>query len=103
LVKAGSFKGESDNKLGEKDIRFTRNRANSIIYAIVLGWPTKPIAGQSLGLSPATSPGKVMHVELVGTDLRLDWKQQDDALKVQLPKGYRPKVDYAAALKVSLA
>ena len=103
MVKAGSFQGESVNKLGEKDIRFTRNKANTVVYAIVLGWPSEPIAVHSLGLSATTSPGKIARVELVGTDVRLDWTQQPDALQVQLPKSYRPKVDYAAALKITVA
>jgi alpha-L-fucosidase len=30
MIKAGSFQGESVNKLGEKDIRFTRNKASSV-------------------------------------------------------------------------
>jgi alpha-L-fucosidase len=103
MIKAGSFQGDSINKLGEKDIRFTSNKANTVVYAIVLGWPSEPISVKSLGLSAQTSPGKVARVELVGTDIKLDWKQQADALQVQLPKSYRPKVDYAAALKIALA
>jgi alpha-L-fucosidase len=103
MVKAGSFQGESVTKLSEKDIRFTRNKANSVIYAIVLGWPAEPIVVQSLGLSAATSPGKIMRVELFGTDAKLNWNQHAEALRVQLPKSYRPKVDYAAALKVTRA
>src|SRR5581483_11265187 len=37
-VKAGSFQGESISKLDAKDIRFTRNKSNNVIYAIALGW-----------------------------------------------------------------
>jgi alpha-L-fucosidase len=103
MIKAGSFQGESVNKLGEKDIRFTRNKANSVVYAIVLGWPAEPILVRSLGLSAATSPGKITRVELLGTNASVDWKQQADALRVELPKNYRPKTDYAAALKLSLS
>jgi alpha-L-fucosidase len=103
MVKAGSFQGESVNKLGEKDIRFTRNKANNVVYAIVLGWPAEPILVRSLGLSAATSPGKITRVELLGTGASVDWKQQADALRVELPKNYRPKTDYAAALKLSLS
>jgi alpha-L-fucosidase len=33
----------------------------------------------------------------------VNWKQNADGLRVELPKQYRPKVDYAAALKVSIA
>ncbi len=38
-VKSGSFQGNTISKLGPKDIRFTRNKANTVIYAIVLGRP----------------------------------------------------------------
>lgn len=103
MVKAGSFQGESVNKLGEKDVRFTRNKANTVIYAIALGWPTEPINIQSLGSSVTTNPGKITRVQLFGTDAKLDWTQQLQGLRVELPKGYRPSVDYAAALKVTLA
>ena len=103
MVKAGSFQGESVNKLGEKDIRFTRNKANNVVYAIVLGWPAEPILVRSLGLSAATSPGKITRVDLLGTGASIDWKQKADALRVELPRDYRPKADYAAALKLSLS
>lgn len=103
MVKAGSFQGGSISKLGEKDIRFTRNKANNVIYAIVLGWPVEPILVRSLGFSAATSPGKVARVELLGTGATIDWKQQPDALRVQLPVNYRPIVDYAAAFKLTLS
>jgi hypothetical protein len=33
----------------------------------------------------------------------VSWKQQTDALTVELPKLYKPAVDYAAALKLTLA
>ena len=102
-VKAGSFQGESVSKLGEKDIRFTRNKANSVIYALLLGWPTEPFAVQSLGLSATTTPGRIGKLELLGTGQTVSWKQQADALRVELPKRYKPVTDYAAVLKVTLA
>ncbi len=102
-VKAGSFQGNSISKLGPKDIRFIRNKANNVIYAIVLGWPTESISVQSLGYSAPTRPGKVAKVELLGTGTRVNWRQQNDSLRVELPNGYRPEADYAAALKLTLA
>jgi alpha-L-fucosidase len=72
MVKAGSFQGGSVSKLGEKDIRFTRNKANTVIYALVLGWPTESIVIGSLGLSAETSPGKIARVELLGTGSELN-------------------------------
>jgi alpha-L-fucosidase len=102
-VKSGSFQGESVNKLGAQDIRFTRNKANNVIYAIAMGWPTEPMLVRSLGTAAATQPGKVAKVEVLGTDAQVHWKQQPDALRVELPKNYQPPVDFAAALKVTLA
>jgi alpha-L-fucosidase len=73
-VKAGSFQGHSISKLGPKDIRFTRNKANNVVYAIALGWPGESIVIQSLGLSAETKPGKVAKVEL-GMSEKVNWKQ----------------------------
>jgi alpha-L-fucosidase len=102
-VKSGSFQGKSVSKLGAKDIRFTRNKANNAVYALVLGWPTEAIVVQSLGSSASTQPGKVARVELLGTGAAVKWVQNADGLRVELPAQYRPAVDYAAVLKVMLA
>ncbi len=102
-VKSGPFQGNSISSLGPQDIRFTRNKANNVVYALVLGWPTEAVVVPSLGSSASTQPGKVARVELLGTGLSVNWKQNADGLRVELPKQYRPKVDYAAALKVSIA
>jgi alpha-L-fucosidase len=101
-VKEGSFQGRSVSSLGEKDIRFTRNKAGNIIYAIVLGWPQAEIVIRSLGQSSPTQTGKIDHVKLLGTEAKLRWKQTAEALRLELPKQYRPTTDYAAALKISL-
>ena len=102
-VKAGSFQGHSVAKLGEKDIRFTRNKANTVIYALILGWPEEPVVIQALGTAASTNPGKIEQVQLLGTDRKLDWRQEAAGLRVSLPPGYHPPVDYAASLKVILA
>jgi alpha-L-fucosidase len=101
-VKSGAFQGNSISKLGVKDVRFTRNKANTVIYAIALGWPTEPLLVQSLGTSAGTNPGKIANVQLLGTNEMIKWKQSADGLHVELPKRYQPKTDFAAALKVSL-
>ena len=103
VVKAGSFQGHSIASLGAKDIRFTRNKANSVIYAIVLGWPQEPIHIQAIGTSTPTNPGKIERVELLGTEQTLDWKQEAVALRVSLPSDYHPRADFAASLKLTLA
>ncbi len=102
-VKSGSFQGNSVSALGAEDIRFTRNKANTVVYALALGWPTGAVVVRALGTSAPTSPGKIARVELIGTEQKLNWKQSAEGLRVELPKQYRPAVDYAAALKVTLA
>jgi alpha-L-fucosidase len=102
-VKSGSFQGNSINKLGAKDIRFTRNKAGTVIYAIALGWPMGEFVVHSLGTAGTTQPGKIEHLQLLGTDERLKWKQTADGLRVELPLQYRPTTDFAAVLKMSLA
>jgi alpha-L-fucosidase len=103
MIKPGKFQGSSISSLGEKDVRFTRSKDGRVVYAIVLGWPAGEIAIESMGLSSAAKPGKIAAVELVGTGARVKWKQGSDALRVELPKDYRPAVDYAAALRVRMA
>ena len=103
MVKSGSFQGNSISKLNAKDIRFTRNKANTAIYAIALGWPAGEFVIQSLGTASATQPGKIKHVQLLGTSEQVKWKQTAEGLRVELPRGYQPAADFAAALKVSLA
>lgn len=102
-VSAGAFQGKSVSKLGVKDIRFTRNKANSVVYATALGWPAEAFVVQSLGTAASTNPGKVVNVSLLGTGEKVKWNQGTAGLSVELPLQFRAPTDYAAALKISLA
>lgn len=101
-VDTREFKGDSIKNLGVRDIRFTRNKANTVIYALVLGWPTGEFVVESLGTASAVQPGKIKEVRLLGSDQKLKWNQAANGLRVELPSAYHPKTDYAAALKVFL-
>ncbi|HEY7887152.1 MAG TPA: alpha-L-fucosidase [Steroidobacteraceae bacterium] len=101
-VREGSFQGKSVQRLSAKDIRFTRNKAGTVVYAITLGWPEEPLLIRSLGTAAATRPGAVSQVELLGTDARPKWRQTAEGLRVDLPK-INPAADYAAALRVRIA
>ncbi|HET9088087.1 MAG TPA: alpha-L-fucosidase [Acidobacteriaceae bacterium] len=103
MIKSGSFQGTSIRQLGPRDIRFTRNKANTVVYAIVLGWPTDAVTIEAMGTASKFHPGKVQNVQLLGTDERLRWKQTAEGLRVELPKSYQPKTDYAAALRLMLS
>ncbi len=99
-IKAGSFQGNSIAKLGEKDIRFTRSKDGKTLYAIALGWPAGEFTIAALGTASEQKPGKMEHVELLGTGEKVRWHQAADGLRVTLPANYKPAVDFAAALKV---
>lgn len=99
----GNDTGTSVSALGPKDIRFTRNKANTVVYAIALGWPKQRFQIQSLGTGASTNPGKIEHVQMLGTGETLIWKQTPTGLQVALPRHYHPTTDYAAALKVHIA
>jgi alpha-L-fucosidase len=100
-VKSGSFQGNSVSKLGAKDIRFTRNKANTVIYAIVLGRPENEAVIQALGTASPQAPGKVANVELLGYQDKLKFRQDASGLHVRLPA--QKLSEDAIALKVSLA
>ncbi len=101
MVQSGSFKGTLVNKLGPQDIRFTRNKANTVLYAIVLGWPGKEAVIRALGTSSPQSPAKVAHVALLGYSDKVRFRQEAAALHVQMPE--QKLSDYPIALKVTLA
>ena len=102
-IKSGAFQGGSISALGSQDIRFTRNKANTVIYAIFMGWPEGHAQIASLGLSSKINPGKVQNVTLLGMDMPIKWTQDADALHLQLPYGVPVANAYGAALKIALS
>ncbi len=102
-VASGSFQGASISALGEKDVRFTRNKANNVIYAIFMGWPAWHAQIASLGLASKVTPGKIQNVTLLGSDAKVEWTQKDDALHLRLPFGLAVKNSYGAAIKIWLS
>lgn len=100
-IKQGSFQGESIKSVTAKDIRYTRNKAGTIVYAIALGWPDTEMVMHSLGTAASTKAGRVGHVELLGTQKRPVWTQTASALEVRIPD-FRPVADQSAVLKIHL-
>lgn len=101
-IRSGSFQGDTIRKLSAADIRYTRNKAGTIVYAIALGWPQGEMLLHSLGTDATTRPGRVEHVELVGTTLPPTWRQTSAGLRIMLPS-YKPEADFAAALRIRIA
>ncbi|HET6382826.1 MAG TPA: alpha-L-fucosidase C-terminal domain-containing protein, partial [Armatimonadota bacterium] len=97
----GAFSGGSTRALDARDVRFTRSKAGDVVYAIVLGWPDGDFILQNLGTAAPTKPGKVQHVEMLGSNDKLTWNQAAESLTVKKP-AIKPR-DFACALKVTLA
>ncbi len=106
VVKAGSFQGNSIAKLGVKDIRFTRNKASTVINALVLGVPNEPVQIKSLGLAAGAHatkhPLKVKQVKLYGYTKSIRWQQTATGLRIFPPRDI-PNHRYAVAFAISVA
>ena len=101
MIKSGSFQGASTGQLDASDIRYTRNKAGSIVYALVLGWPQGDVVLHSFGAS-AAKPVKVAHVELLGSPEKIRFKQTAQGLRIEPPR-QKPARDYAIVFELSVA
>ncbi|MBP9902957.1 MAG: alpha-L-fucosidase [Verrucomicrobiota bacterium] len=80
------------------DIRFTTKAG--AIYAMCLALPTGSIRITSLGRSTAPTAGGIRSVGLLGSDEKLTWSQEADALVVQCPRSFSSR--HAITLKVEV-
>ena len=79
-----------------EDIRFTRNKANTVLYATALMWPgdrmvIKTLAGVDLA--------GVKSARLLGVDRDLKWRKTEQGTGISLPE----KPDYGVAYPVRIA
>jgi len=84
-------------KFGPTDIRFTAK--DKVLYAIILGWPTKTVTIKSLGKNAGLADGQVADISLVGSDEKLNWTQDDNAVTIQPPQ--KKLFDEATVFKVT--
>jgi|HubBroStandDraft_1064217.scaffolds.fasta_scaffold30707_2 alpha-L-fucosidase len=95
-VAAGSFHDTDTAGYTAEDFRFTEK--GSMLYAIELGWPAGGEAViHSLG-SNAANTQKIASVVLLGSEAKLAFHQQPDALRIQLPP--QPPGKYAYAFRI---
>ena len=96
-LKAQGF-NEGKVKISEADIRFTTK--GDSLYAIVLGWPTKPVTIKSLGTKAGLLDGTISDVSLLGNADKVAWTQSDNAVTIQPPA--KPLFKEAAVYKFTL-
>ena len=80
-VKPGRF--NENYKFNSKDIRFTTKEG--ILYTFCLGTPTEDIMIKSLGKKSKFYEKPVTSVKLLGSDVKLKWSQENDALVIRKP------------------
>jgi alpha-L-fucosidase len=80
----GRFGGVKDVRPYEStDIRFTIK--DNSLYAFVMETPASDIRITSLGKMSPISDKKIKKITMLGSEEKLKWKQQDDALVITLP------------------
>ncbi|MDP4290206.1 MAG: alpha-L-fucosidase [Bacteroidota bacterium] len=80
----GTFGGLRDKQAySPSDIRFTTK--NGILYAYCMGNPAGDVSITSLGRNSKLNDKAIASVKMLGSDEKLNWKQQDDALVIQKP------------------
>jgi alpha-L-fucosidase len=80
----GMFGGLRDVRpYSAQDIRFTQKKG--ILYAFCMKSPTEDIRIQSLGKSSKLNKQRIASVNLMGSTMKLKWKQEDGALVIQKP------------------
>ena len=101
LSERGQFGGVRDTQnrpFTPEDIRFTTK--GETLYAIVLASPPgATVSIKSLGLSAKLTDKPVASVALLGSEEKLDWKQEDGALVIQCPS--KMPSDHAIAFKIA--
>lgn len=102
-VEGGSFTAPLTGN--SSDVRFTRNKDKSILYATVLGWPEdSTVSIASLGSDAGVDLSDLTSIELLGDSAGdysaiTDWEQGTDALTIQLPS--QPSESQAYVLKLT--
>jgi alpha-L-fucosidase len=99
VIKAGNFNEDKRQDFTAEDIRFTTK--GNTLYAFVQGWPKDEAVVKALGLASPQQPGKIQKVEVLGYKGNVSWKQEDAALKVQMPA--EKMSDIGFTLKVQLS
>ena len=98
-VNAAGKHFKEDFTYSAEDIRFTRSKDGTVLYAIVLGWPTDgKLTIQSLAQGTKLDSGEVADVRLLGHDGKLKWSRDEKGLTIQLPE--KKPGDYAFTFKI---
>ncbi len=83
----------------DTDIRFTK-KSDKEFYAIILDQPKEEIIIKSLSTQIGALNSKILKIELVGSQEKIEWERGDKGLVIKTPKAF--PTDYAHAFKITL-
>ncbi|MDR0743050.1 MAG: alpha-L-fucosidase [Tannerella sp.] len=92
----GAFTDHEASAYTVRDIRFT-TKGNDF-YAIVLNWDQAGTVIKSLN-NETIADAKILNVQLLGSDEKINWEQTDEGLKLQFPE--KKPCEYAYTFKIS--
>jgi alpha-L-fucosidase len=91
MVKKGKFTAQ--------DIRFTRNKAKTILYAILLEWADSgDIVIKSIN-SKNTSKDEIKKISILGLKEKISWDLDENGLTIKQPS-VKPTNDYSFPIKI---
>ncbi|MDR1172559.1 MAG: alpha-L-fucosidase [Bacteroidales bacterium] len=92
----GSFTDNTATLYTARDMRFT-TKGNDF-YAIVLNWDDAGVLVKSLDKN-AIGDAKILNIQLLGSNEKIDWQQTDEGLKLSFPK--TKPCDFAYSFKIT--
>ncbi|TGV04207.1 alpha-L-fucosidase [Flavivirga rizhaonensis] len=92
--------GEKGNGKTATNVRFTRNKAKTVLYTTLLDWISGEITIKSIN-SRTIPEGSIQKVSLIGVEKELDWKIDKYGFTVILPKN-KPVYNYAYPIRIEL-
>lgn len=81
-----------------EDIRFTRNKAKTTLYAFLMDWPVGDIHIKSLN-SGAMDKNEIKDISVIGLNEKLSWSQDAKGITIRKPKT-KPGYDFAYPVKI---
>lgn len=87
--KSGHF-NERNLSYTARDFRFTSSKDGQSLYGFCLGMPGEELRIASLGANLTLAEKPVAEVEMLGSPVKLQWKQEPEALVIKTPAGLAP-------------
>ncbi|MGN6727284.1 MAG: alpha-L-fucosidase [Tepidisphaeraceae bacterium] len=94
---AQGFNEGKGKPLSADDVRFTVAPDGSL-YAIILGWPTKPLTIAALGTAAKRLQQPIADVQVLGDGRKVEWKQEAGGLTLNLSSSDKAKDEKAPAV-----